>query len=59
MEKKYVYIITDSDDNLKSHSSAYSSEHSARDYAIELNRLRLANGLHIIDYKIVKLCIEL
>lgn len=57
--KKYVYIITDSDDNLKSHTSAYSSEQSAHDYAIELNRLRLANGLSFMDYKIVKLCVEL
>lgn len=57
--KKYVYILTDSNDNLKSHTSAYSSEQSAQDYAIELNRLRLANGLSLIDHKIVKLCVEL
>ena len=57
--KKYVYILTDSNDNLKSHTSAYSSEQSAREYGLELNRLRLVNGLKWIDFKIVKLCIEI
>ena len=58
MKKKYVYIVVDTDDNIISHNTAFLSEQSALDYAIKMNKIRLANGMYLMNYQIKRLCIE-
>lgn len=55
---KYVYIVTDSFRVLASQRTAFQSKQSAIDYATQMNRTRLANGMKWIDYQIVRLSIE-
>ncbi len=58
MKQKHVYIVLDTEDNLIFSRSAFLSEQDALDYAVKLNNIRLANGMYLINYQIVKLNIE-
>lgn len=55
---KYVYIVTDSFRVLASQRTAFQSEQSAIAYATQMNRIRLANGMKLINYQIVRLSVE-
>lgn len=55
---KYVYIITDSFRVLVSQRTAFQSEQDALAYATQMNRIRLANGMKLINYHITRLSIE-
>ena len=58
MKQKSVYVVLDADDNFLFSRSAFLSEQDALDYAVKMNNLRLANGMYLIDYQIIKLNIE-
>lgn len=55
---KYVYIVTDSFRVLASQRTAFQSEQDALAYATQMNRIRLANGMKLINYHITRLSIE-
>lgn len=58
MKQNHVYVVLDTDDNFLFSRSAFASEQDALDYAVKLNQLRLANGMCLINYQIIKLNIE-
>ncbi len=58
MKKKFVYVVMDTDDNLLFSRSAFQSEQDALDYVTKMNEIRLANGMYLSNYQIIKLQIE-